>query len=140
MTIGPDNLGNGSAVTPRFAGQIGGYRGLRGDALTADADDAERAPRTAGLDHGGELEQSPSLPSLHLDGLTEPVFEPPQSWLEVHVEETGAPLADHPMLRGLLLELPPKGTPPPPGWLDRWFEAARCILELLYAQDSSRNH
>jgi hypothetical protein len=25
---------------------------------------------------------------------------------------------------------------PPPGWLDRWFEAARSILELLYVQES----
>ena len=73
-----------------------------------------------------------------MDGLTEPVFEP-QSWLEVHVEESGS-LADHPLLRGLLLELPPKGAVPPPGWLDRWFEAARCILELLYAQEQSRAH
>jgi len=135
MTIGPENLGNGSAVTPRFAGQLGGYRGLRGDALTADADDAERGPRAA-----AELEQGPSLPSLHLDGLTEPVFEPPQSWLEVHVGDGGSPLADHPLLRGLLLELPPKGSVPPPGWLDRWFEAARCILELLYAQESRNSH
>jgi hypothetical protein len=52
------------------------------------------------------------------------------------VEESGSPLADHPLLRGLLLELPPKGSVPPPGWLDRWFEAARCILELLYAHES----
>jgi hypothetical protein len=140
MTIGPDNLGNGSAATQeRFAGQIGGYGGLRGDAgLPADSGNANLMPRNgAGLDRD-DLEQGPSLPSLHLDGLTEPVFEP-QSWLEVHVEESGS-LADHPLLRGLLLELPPKGAVPPPGWLDRWFEAARCILELLYAQDQGRSH
>jgi hypothetical protein len=45
-------------------------------------------------------------------------------------------LADHPLLRGLLLELPPKGTMPQPGWLDRWFDAARSILELLYVQNA----
>ncbi|GAA2512202.1 hypothetical protein [Pilimelia columellifera] len=42
-------------------------------------------------------------------------------------------VAAHPLLRGLLLELPPKGAALPPGWLDRWFDAARSILELLYA-------
>jgi hypothetical protein len=140
MTIGPDNLGNGSATTQeRFAGH-GGYRGLRDAGLSPDGDEAELMPRNgASLEHHGADLDGPSLPSLHLDGLTEPVFEP-QSWLEVHVEESGAPLADHPLLRGLLLELPPKGTIPPPGWLDRWFEAARCILELLYAQESGRTH
>jgi hypothetical protein len=141
MTIGPDNLGNGSATTQeRFTGQIGGYRGLRDSGLTAESGEADLVPRNGvALEHAADLDQGPSLPSLHLGGLTEPVFEP-QSWLEVHVEESGAPLADHPLLRGLLLELPPKGTVPPPGWLDRWFEAARCILELLYAQESGRTH
>jgi len=47
--------------------------------------------------------------------------------------DSAGPLADHPLLRGLLLELPPKGSMPDPAWLDRWFEAARAILELLYA-------
>ena len=46
--------------------------------------------------------------------------------------------ADHPLLRGLLLELPPKGTVPAADWLDRWFDAARSILELLYMQESHR--
>ena len=143
MTIGPDNLGNGSATTQeRFTGQIGGYRGLNdAGSLPGDGGDADLMPRNgASHEHGAGLNRGPALPSLHLDGLTEPVFEPPRSWLEVHVEEGGSPLADHPLLRGLLLELPPKGTVPPPGWLDRWFEAARCILELLYAQDSGRTH
>ena len=48
-------------------------------------------------------------------------------------------LIDHPLLRGLLLELPPKGSVPPPGWLDRWFEATRSILELLYVQGAGRS-
>ena len=47
-------------------------------------------------------------------------------------------IADHPLLRGLLLELPPRGTMPAPGWLDRWFEAARSILELLYVQEAAK--
>lgn len=143
MTIGPENLGNGSATAQeRFTGQLGGYRGRRdGGNLSSDTTDPDLMPRNGvGLDHGADLDQGSSLPSLHLDGLTEPVFEPTQSWLEVHVEDNGAPLADHPLLRGLLLELPPKGSVPPPGWLDRWFEAARCILELLYSQDSGHAH
>lgn len=69
----------------------------------------------------------PASVALGFDGLHEPVF-PPAAWLE----ETG--LADHPLLRGLLLELPPKGSAPSPEWLNRWFEAARAILELLYVR------
>lgn len=69
----------------------------------------------------------PASVALGFDRFSEPVF-PPAAWLE----ETG--LADHPLLRGLLLELPPKGSAPSPEWLDRWFEAARTILELLYVR------
>jgi len=47
-----------------------------------------------------------------------------------------ASMADHPLLRGLLLELPARGTMPSSDWLDRWFEAARSILELLYVQEA----
>jgi hypothetical protein len=67
---------------------------------------------------------------LSLDGLNEPVF-PPAAWLE---SAAGSTLADHPLLRGLLMELPPKGSSPSPEWLNRWFEAARSILELIYVQ------
>jgi hypothetical protein len=41
-------------------------------------------------------------------------------------------MVDHPLLRGLLLELPPRGSHPTPEWLDRWFEATRSILDLIY--------
>jgi len=75
-------------------------------------------------------ERKPRLPSLDLEEPAEPVF-PDSEWLA-----TGASnLADHPLLRGLLLELPPKGTAPSPAWLDRWFDATRSILELLYVRD-----
>jgi hypothetical protein len=50
------------------------------------------------------------------------------------VESVAAPLAEHPLLHGLLMELPPKGCTPDAVWLDRWFEAARSILELIYAE------
>lgn len=76
----------------------------------------------------------PRLPSLDLEAPAEPVFSP-DSWLD---GGDTASLADHPLLRGLLLELPPRGSVPPPGWLDRWFEATRSILELLYVDDGLR--
>jgi len=71
------------------------------------------------------------MPLPEMSRLDESVFDPP-SWLD----NPTMPLADHPLLRGLLLELPAKGPMPTADWLDRWFEAARPILELLYAQSS----
>ncbi len=140
MTLGPDNLGNGSATAQdRFAGGVSAYRQSRRDGvLGADPDaDAELSPRNGStLEPTGPLDRAPTLPSLDLGGLSEPVF-PPTGWLD---GGTGAgSMADHPLLRGLLLELPPKGTVPGPDWLDRWFEAARSILELLYVQEANRS-
>lgn len=113
----------------RFAGQVGypagpeDVDGLVEDDLNLDEDARDRVLA---------LDNPPRPPSLSdLDVLAEPVL--PGSWLE-----TPGALADHPLLRGLLLELPPKGMPPQPGWLDRWFEAARSILELLYVDDQQR--
>jgi hypothetical protein len=57
------------------------------------------------------------------------------SWLE----SAGKDVVDHPLLRGLLLELPPKGSTLQVQWLDRWFEAARSILELLYRFEGNRD-
>ena len=71
----------------------------------------------------GLLESS----SLVLDGLDEPAFSP-QPWLDA----PATTLVDHPLLRGLLMELPPKSSPPSPEWMDRWFEAARAVLDLVY--------
>jgi hypothetical protein len=90
-----------------------------------------------GDQHNGSSYESstdkPRLPSLDLEVPAEPDFSA-DSWLA----SSAGNLADHPLLRGLLLELPPKGTSPPPGWLDRWFEATRSILELLYVTDGGR--
>jgi hypothetical protein len=36
------------------------------------------------------------------------------------------------------MELPPKGVMPSQEWLDRWFEATRSILELIYSQSAGR--
>ena len=68
-------------------------------------------------------------------GFREPVAITPDSWLE----SGGKGVADHPLLRGLLLELPPKGATLQVQWLDRWFEAARSILELLYRFEDNRD-
>lgn len=43
-------------------------------------------------------------------------------------------IAEHPLVQGLLVELPDRNGRMPDGWLDAWLEAARAVLELLYAQ------
>ncbi|GAB3148298.1 hypothetical protein GCM10027290_32810 [Micromonospora sonneratiae] len=140
MTMEPENLGNGSGKPERFGGK---YRGARRNSPLLDGtppnDDLDQCDVvTPGLELVEPQSpptplQPPTLPSLDLSGLTEPVF-PSSGWPDASMES----LADHPLLRGLLLELPPKGTLPSPVWLDRWFEAARSILELLYVQDPGR--
>ncbi|MEE6258560.1 hypothetical protein [Plantactinospora sonchi] len=143
MAIGSENLGNGSTKPDRFVGK---YRGARRDGGATveessvgtdlgpvEGTTADRPPELPPeLAPGGTPDRGPTLPSLDMGGLTEPVF-PPAGWPDLPRSE---PLVDHPLLRGLLLELPPKGTIPGSVWLDRWFEAARAILELLYVQDS----
>jgi hypothetical protein len=126
-TIGSDNLTNGPGKPERFGGK---YRGARRDTVLTEvvSTDTEVGGREAAA-------SAPlSLPSLDPNPLTEPSF-PPGGW---SMEPAGS-LADHPLLRGLLMELPPKGSVPPPGWLDRWFEATRAILELLYVQGTGRS-
>ncbi len=123
MNNGPDNVNNVPVADDRFAGQLG-YRGVGA---------RREIPNDPGTDlngrNGSVLDGPvPGMSLRDLDTLAEPVY-PPAGWLD----GSGA-LADHPLLRGLLLELPPKGAMPPAEWLDRWFEAARSILELLYVQ------
>ncbi|MEV4535708.1 hypothetical protein AB0J82_17960 [Asanoa sp. NPDC049518] len=126
MTM-PDNLGNGSAAQERFTGP---YRKTRREAALTIEAPADREPDRvvrqglpADLNTGSAAGDRPALEAVY----------PPQ-WNP----EQEALIADHPLLRGLLLELPPKGSIPTAGWLDRWFEAARSILELLYLQDANR--
>ncbi|MEV4196843.1 hypothetical protein [Micromonospora globbae] len=129
-TIGSENLTNGPGKPERFGGK---YRGARRDTVLTEvvSNDAEVAGREAPApEQSGPL----TLPSLDPNPLTEPSF-PTTGWSP----EPGESLVDHPLLRGLLMELPPKGSVPPPGWLDRWFEATRAILELLYVQGTSRS-
>ncbi|SCG55960.1 hypothetical protein [Micromonospora humi] len=130
-TIGSENLTNGPGKPERFGGK---YRGARRDTVLTEVVSGD-GEELAGRDAGAPEQPAPalSLPSLDPNPLTEPSF-PPSGW-PVEQQES---LVDHPLLRGLLLELPPKGSVPPPGWLDRWFEATRAILELLYVQGASR--
>ena len=150
MTIGSENLSNGSATAQdRFSGGVSAYRQTRREALAGDGGDGAttglptRSPgRSHGIEPTGALDRAATLPSLDLQGLTEPVFgsssgSSPASW-----SESGSPsqsMADHPLLRGLLMELPARGMLPASDWLDRWFEAARSILELLYVQEAKKS-
>jgi hypothetical protein len=161
MKKSSDNLDNGQAdVDDRFGEPLSGeplstFRGtVRREVLNSDLDlDGGRRNGSVGpydglpglppppsvLDVPGphvpmsQIPDSrmPEMPMPHMSRLDESVFDPP-SWLD----SPAMPLADHPLLRGLLLELPAKGPMPTAEWLDRWFEAARSILELLYAQSS----
>ncbi len=132
----PDNAGN-AAAEERFAGQLN-YRGTARreiGGVPGDPADGE-APRNGGSVSSVLERPLPTQPSMSLTevtALTEPVFNQ-GSWLDM--EPVGEAVADHPLLRGLLMELPAKGSAMPPReWLDRWFEATRSILELLYVQD-----
>ncbi|MEU5551636.1 MULTISPECIES: hypothetical protein [unclassified Micromonospora] len=127
--IGSENISNGPAKAERFGGQ---YRGARRDSmLTEVPPDGDRG----GRDVRGVAEsvQSQHAPSLDPNPLTEASFPPP-GWPMAE----NPSLVDHPLMHGLMMELPPRGSVPPPGWLDRWFEATRAILELLYVQGSGR--
>jgi hypothetical protein len=155
MTTGSENFGNGSAKTDdRFASQLSGYRpgqrrdssvvlpidGTAGDEITSRNGSVPTLDRFAvPLDTANPIASSLTAPKMvepqldNLGSLTDSVFST-DSWLD---SPTGS-MVDHPLLRGLLLELPAKGSVPPQEWLDRWFEAARSILELLYAQSAGR--
>lgn len=93
--------------------------------------------RSAALDAAAPIASSIAAPKMteaamrDLNELTEPVFSS-EPWME----QSMGSLVDHPLLRGLLMELPPKGAMPAPEYLDRWFEAARSILDLLYTMNA----
>ncbi|MFI5495412.1 hypothetical protein [Actinoplanes sp. NPDC051859] len=149
MTMGSDNLSNGtSTAQDRFSGGVSAYRQNRREAaLAAENGDGELMSRGSGpslsssglptrtpIEPTSALDRAAKLPSLDMQGLTEPVFSS-SGWVDAVPSPS---MADHPLLRGLLLELPARGTLPPSEWLDRWFEAARSILELLYVQEAKR--
>jgi hypothetical protein len=145
MTNSPDMRGNGSGGDERFAGQL--PRIARRDSRRLPEQSSESPlGRNQSASAIGDMSimstmlepppvSAPSTSLNDLDSFGEPVF-PPAGWLD---DASSGSLADHPLLRGLLLELPAKGTVLAPGWLDRWFEAARSILELLYQQQAAGN-
>jgi len=155
MTIGSENLSNGSTTQDRFSGGVSAYRqNRRESALSSESGETElmsragnsglptRSPgRSHSIEPTSALDRAAKLPSLDLQGLTEPVFPasgpvfPSSGWADSGSQS----MADHPLLRGLLMELPVRGQLPPSDWLDRWFEAARSILELLYVQEAKKN-
>jgi hypothetical protein len=126
-----ESSNGGSVADDRFAGQLG-YRGTgrREVGGLPGATGTASVPVGSVLD--GTLPPSPTMSLGELGELEEPVFAA-GDWLD----GPSGSLADHPLLRGLLLELPAKGSMPTAAWLDRWFEAARSILELLYVQHSN---
>ena len=132
MTIGSENVGTGKSE--RFGGK---YRGSRRDSVLTEVP-PEGDDDGQGVGPALELAEPPSaplsLPSLGPDPLVEPTFPSAAGWPQA----ASASMVDHPLLRGLLLELPPKGNAPGAEWLDRWFEATRSILELLYVQPGRR--
>ncbi|WP_320067184.1 hypothetical protein [Micromonospora sp. RTGN7] len=133
-TIGSENLTNGPGKPERFGGK---YRGARRDTVLTEVVSTDTDTEIGGRDVGpSAVEQAGpplSLPSLDPNPLTEPSF-PSEGWAVPQTES----LVDHPLLRGLMMELPPKGSVPSPDWMDRWFEATRAILELLYVQGAGR--
>jgi hypothetical protein len=150
MTIGSENLSNGSATAQdRFSGGVSAYRQGRREAGMSSDGDSEltsrsssisglptRSPgRSHSIEPTGALDRAPQLPSLDLPGLSDSVF-PSSGWPDSGSSQS---MADHPLLRGLLMELPARGSLPPSDWLDRWFEAARSILELLYVQEARKS-
>ncbi|SCL16180.1 hypothetical protein GA0070624_0946 [Micromonospora rhizosphaerae] len=132
-TIGSGNVTNGPGKSERFGGK---YRGTRRDTVLTEvvSTDTESGGRDGSSSTPEHADPPLSLPSLDPNPLTEPSF-PPTGW----PMESAESLVDHPLLRGLLMELPPRGSVPPPGWLDRWFDATRAILELLYVQGAGRS-
>jgi hypothetical protein len=149
MTIGSENLSNGSSTAQdRFSGGVSAYRQGRREAPLSAENDSDLVSRSGGssglptrspgrshsIEPTGAFDRAAQLPSLDLPALTDPVF-PSSGWPDAASPQS---MADHPLLRGLLLELPVRGSLPPSDWLDRWFEAARSILELLYVQEARR--
>jgi hypothetical protein len=152
MTIGSENLSNGSATAQdRFSGGVSAYRQTRresalanehgdGELMSRPVSSSGLPTRSPGRSHSIEptspLDRAASLPSLDMQDLTEPVFS--GAWSDT--TSGSQSMADHPLLRGLLMELPVRGALPPSEWLDRWFEAARSILELLYVQEAKKKN
>lgn len=133
VKMSPEELATGTTGTDdRFAGQIG-YRGRQRDADALGDGGTDTVRGTAPAPSTLDVVSDPPLALNALSQLAEPVYSH-DGWLD----PTAPVVADHPLLRGLLMELPPKGSVLPQDWLNRWFDAARAVLDLLYQQQTRR--
>jgi hypothetical protein len=78
---------------------------------------------------------APTSTAASLPPVPAALTSPEHDWFR---ERAGGSPADHPLMRGLLLELPPRGAALDPAWLDQWMEAARATLGLIYARGQAR--
>ncbi len=72
----------------------------------------------------------PPVPSLPAPPPIPPATSTDHDWFR---PQAGSP-AEHPLMRGLLLELPPRTGTLDKAWLDQWLESARANLELIYSR------
>jgi hypothetical protein len=92
-------------------------------------------PDSVGRDNNGFSFRDAAPNQAPVNGAAHRRAQDPAAAEEVAAAVTSDPaIADHPLVAGLLVELPARGTPLPDGWLDRWLEAARACLELLYTK------
>jgi hypothetical protein len=92
---------------------------------TAEHTRSRVQPRPA-ISTAATLPPVPSLP-------TPPPIPPATSEHDWFRPQAGSP-AEHPLMRGLMLELPPRTGTLDKAWLDQWLEAARSALELIYSR------
>lgn len=129
---------NGTSMLDARGGQHdsrGGIRDSRGGTL--EQRNGSHDARGAALDAAAPIASSIAPPKLQEPAMRDrgdhsDAMLASGTWMD----HSGSSLVDHPLLRGLLMELPPKGTMPPPEYLDRWFEATRSILDLLYTMNA----
>jgi hypothetical protein len=105
MDLVPDSVGRDKSGTNGFAFRNG---------ATPSAEQAANAASAAAASH--RAKDSATVEELTARATSDPT------------------IAAHPLVQGLLVELPDRGGRVPDGWLDAWLEAARAVLELLYAQ------
>jgi hypothetical protein len=85
-----------------------------------------RAPQRPAVSAAATLPPVPTIPAPP----PIPVATSEHDWFR---PQAGSP-AEHPLMRGLMLELPPRNGTLDKAWLDQWLEAARAALELIYAR------
>jgi len=124
----------GSGLLTRAGGHVNGGRARVPGQVGHSSEYAQRA---AAAVVGAE---APEENAVSTDAAAPPAVDMGAFDLARQMGDGAVSVADHPLLQGLLSELPPKGTPLPAGWLDRWFDAARSIMELLYATERKAGH